>query len=178
VSVVMAVLRLVIGVLFVGHGAQKLFGAFGGPGPEGTGQFFEQVGLRPGKPKAIAAGTTETVGGALLALGLATPAAVAMLSGVQYAAIWKVHADKGPWVMGGGWEYNAVLLASLMAVAGVGPGALSLDSARGIERAGLGWALAATGAGAVGAAAVALIPPGEAGEAPAQEAEGQEAAAA
>ena len=101
-----------------------------------------------------------------------------MLSGVQYAAIWKVHADKGPWVMGGGWEYNAVLLASLMVVAGVGPGRLSFDSALGTERAGLGWALAAMGAGALGAAAAALIPPGEAVEAQAQEADGQEAAAA
>ena len=176
-SVVMAVLRLVIGVLFVGHGAQKLFGAFGGPGPEGTGQAFEQVGLRPGKPKAIAAGATETVGGSLLALGLATPATVAMLSGVQYAAIWTVHADKGPWVTDGGWEYGAVLLASLMAVAGAGPGRLSLDSVLGMERAGLGWALAATGAGALGAAAAVTIPRGEAGEASAQQA-GEEAAAA
>jgi putative oxidoreductase len=173
----MALLRLVIGVLFLGHGAQKLFGSFGGAGPEGTGQFFEQVGLRPGKPKAIAAGASETAGGALLALGLATPAAVTMLSGVQYAAIWKVHADKGPWVMGGGWEYNAVLLASLMTVAAAGPGRLSLDSVLGIERAGLGWALAATGAGALGAAAAVVIsPPGEAGEA-APEA-GQQGAAA
>jgi putative oxidoreductase len=60
-----------------------------------TGQFFEQVGLRPGKAKALVAGVAETAGGALLAVGLATPA-VAMPSGVQYAAIWKVHADKGP----------------------------------------------------------------------------------
>jgi putative oxidoreductase len=173
----MALLRLVVGVLFVGHGAQKLFGAFGGHGPEGTGQFYEQVGLRPGKPKAIAAGASETAGGALLALGLATPLAVAMLSGVQYAAIWTVHADKGPWVTDGGWEYNAVLLASLMTVAGAGPGRLSLDSALGIERAGLGWALAATGAGALGAAAAVFMPPGEAGEA-AQDGGGQEEAAA
>lgn len=171
-SVVIAVLRLVIGVLFVGHGAQKLFGAFGGSGPEGTGQVFEQVGLRPGKPKAIAAGASETVGGSLLALGLATPAAVAMLSGVQYAAIWKVHADKGPWVTDGGWEYGAVLLASLMTVAGVGPGRLSLDSALGMERAGLGWALAATGAGALGAAAAVITSPEEAGGA-AEEGEGE-----
>jgi putative oxidoreductase len=178
VSVVMAVLRLVIGLLFVGHGAQKLFGAFGGHGPEGTGQFFEQVGLRPGKPKALAAGVTETAGGALLAVGLATPAAVAMLSGVQYAAIWKVHADKGPWVTDGGWEYSAVLLASLMAVAGVGPGPLSLDSVLGMERSGLGWALAATGAGVLGAAAAGLIPPGEAVEEPAKEPEERGAAAA
>ena len=133
--------------------------------------------MRPGKPKAIAAGATETAGGALLAVGLATPAAVAMLSGVQYAAIWKVHADKGPWVTDGGWEYGAVLLASLMAVAGAGPGRLSLDSVLGMERAGLGWALAATGAGALGAAAAVTIPRGEAGEASAQQA-GEEAAAA
>ena len=67
--------RTTIGLLFVGHGTQKLFGWFGGGGPEGTGQFFDQVGLRPGRRWALAAGAAEAGGGLLFALGAATPLA-------------------------------------------------------------------------------------------------------
>ncbi len=62
-------LRVLIGGLFVGHGTQKLFGWFGGYGPDGTGQFFESIGLRPGRRNAMIAGASEAGGGALLALG-------------------------------------------------------------------------------------------------------------
>lgn len=140
--------RGAIGSLMIGHGTQKLFGWFGGGGPEGTGQFFEQVGLRPGRRNALAAGATETGGGALLALGLATPVAVAALQGVMLSAIRHVHWKNGPWVTKGGYEYNLVLLAALFGLAESGPGRLSLDAARGKERAGLGWALAAFAAAA------------------------------
>src|SRR5207247_3673648 len=68
-------LRVTVGSIFVEHGTQKLFGWFGGHGPSGTGQFFESLGLRPGRRNAIAAGIAEAGGGALLVLGLATPAA-------------------------------------------------------------------------------------------------------
>ncbi len=84
-------IRTVVGGFFVGHGTQKLFGWFGGPGLEGTGQFFETIGLRPGRRNAIAAGTTEALGGALLAAGLATPLAAAGLSSVMLTAIRTVH---------------------------------------------------------------------------------------
>jgi|tagenome__1003787_1003787.scaffolds.fasta_scaffold20886770_2 putative oxidoreductase len=144
------IVRLVIGGLFIGHGTQKLFGWFGGGGPEGTGQYFEGVGLRPGKRHAVAAGAAEAGGGALLAAGLATPLAAASMIGVMLTAIRKVHWSKGPWVTSGGFEYNAVLVAVLFTLAERGPGRFSLDRALGTERCGERWALLALGAGAAG----------------------------
>ena len=110
-------LRGVIGPLFVGHGTQKLFGWFGGHGLEGTAGFFEQgLGLRPGKRHATAAGLSEAVGGALLTAGALTPLASSMIIGAMVTAIRKVHAPKGPWVTEGGYEYNAVLIAAMLAL--------------------------------------------------------------
>jgi putative oxidoreductase len=149
----LALLRLVVGALFVGHGMQKLAGKFGGYGPEGTGQFFESLGLRPGKTHAIAAGAAEAGGGALIALGACTPLGASMLSGTMITAIKTVHAPKGPWVSEGGYEYNLVLLAAVFVITDAGPGAWSVDAARGRERWGAGWALAQLAAGAAGAAA-------------------------
>jgi putative oxidoreductase len=148
------ILRAVMGLLFMGHGLQKLTGWFGGHGPEGTGQFFESLGLRPGKRHAVSAGMAETTGGALLALGFLTPLSAAMLTGTMATAVKTVHLDKGPWVAEGGWEYNAVLVAALAAITEVGPGPASLDHKLGIDLSGPGWALAALAAGAGGAAAV------------------------
>ena len=91
------VLRLVVGLLFVGHGAQKLFGVFGGGGLEGTTGMFDNIGLSPGWLYARAAGTAEFLGGALIALGLFTPFAAAALIGVMAAAIATVHAKNGIW---------------------------------------------------------------------------------
>ncbi len=147
-------LRLVIGGLFVGHGTQKLFGWFGGFGPEGTGQFFEQIGIRPGRRNAIAAGIAETGGGAALAVGLATPVAASALVATMLTAINRVHLKAGPWVTDGGYEYALVMIAAVLAVAEMGPGAPSLDAALGQERSGPGWALAAAAGGAIGAASV------------------------
>ncbi|HEY2222086.1 DoxX family protein [Actinomycetospora sp.] len=151
----MAVLRLVVGLLFVGHGMQKLAGWFGGGGIDGTAQGFESMGLKPGRDNAVAAGASEAGGGALLAAGLATPLAATMISGAMASAFYHVHMPNGPWVTKGGWEYNAVLTAVVFAVAAVGPGKLSLDHALGIERSGAGVALGALGVGALGSAAVA-----------------------
>ncbi len=145
------ILRAVIGLLFVGHGLQKLKGWFGGYGLEGTGQFFESIGLRPGKRHALAAGITETGGGALLALGLLTPFAAAGLTGTMVTAVKTVHLPNGPWVANGGWEYNAVLAAALFAIAESGPGPLSLDHALGTKLSGPFVALAQLAAGAGGA---------------------------
>ena len=156
----LTVLRLVIGGLHVAHGAQKVFGLFGGGGPEGTGKFFESAGLRPGKPLAHAAGLSEMVGGALLALGLATPLGATMLSGVQLTAIRAVHFERGLWITEGGFEYNLSVLAALFALT-EGPGALSIDAARGGERTGLGWAIAQLAGGAAGAAAVSMLSKGD-----------------
>jgi putative oxidoreductase len=149
------VTRLLLGGLFVGHGAQKLFGWFGGYGPDGTGGFFESLGMRPGRQHALAAGTAEAGGGALLAAGLATPAAAAAITGVMSTAIRTVHQPNGPWVTDNGWEYPAVVIAAVLAIAELGPGPVSLDAALGAERKGVGWALAALIAG-VGGSAVLL----------------------
>ena len=90
-------LRLSVGGFFIGHGTQKLFGWFGGHGLDATGQAFESMGLRPGKRNAIAAGAAEAGGGALLALGLATPLAGAALTATMLTAIHRVHLKNGPW---------------------------------------------------------------------------------
>jgi putative oxidoreductase len=147
------ILRTLMGVLFMGHGLQKLQGWFGGHGLEGTGQFFESVGMRPGKRHATAAGIAETGGGALLTLGLLTPVSAAALIGVMATAVKTVHLEKGPWVAEGGWEYPAVTIAALAALAEAGPGPMSLDRKLGIEMRGPVWALLALGAGVGGAAA-------------------------
>jgi putative oxidoreductase len=141
--------RAVIGGLFIGHGTQKLFGWFGGPGRAGTEGMMEALEMRPAKLHAALAGVTETAGGAMLAAGLATPLAAATLTGVMTTAIRKVHLPNGPWAANGGWEYNAVLIAAVTALAETGPGAISLDHLRGKERSGALWALAslATGVG-------------------------------
>lgn len=127
-SIGSAAVRGIVGPLFVGHGTQKLFGWFGGHGIEGTGGFFESLGLRPGRRNAIAAGVTEALGGALLTLGAATPLAATMVSSTMVTAIRKVHAPKGPWVTEGGYEYNLVLIGAMAAVVDHGPGSPSVDA--------------------------------------------------
>src|SRR5215208_7004389 len=117
-----ALVRGVVGPLFVGHGTQKLFGWFDGHGLDATAGGFEQMGLRPGKRHALAAGAAETVGGALLALGALTPVAASLITGTMATAIRKVHASNGPWVTSGGWEYNAVLIATMASLVDRGPG--------------------------------------------------------
>ncbi|HEU5216245.1 MAG TPA: DoxX family membrane protein [Gaiellaceae bacterium] len=149
------VLRATVGGYFVGHGMQKLAGWFGGGGPQGTGEHFEQIGLRPGRESALLAGAAEAGGGSLLALGLFTPAAVSMLSGVMTNAIRHVHAQNGLWVTNGGIEYPAVILAALAALADGGPGRYSLDEALGMRLRGPLVTALAMGAGAAGAVYVA-----------------------
>jgi putative oxidoreductase len=155
-------LRLTVGGFFFGHGTQKLLGWFGGHGIEPTAQMFESLGMRPGRRNAIAAGAAEAAGGAGIALGLATPLAAGALTSVMLTAINRVHLKNGPWVANGGYEYNAVLIAAVLAITEVGPGKLSLDHALGNERSGPGWALAAAAigvAGAIGAHQLAAAQP-------------------
>ncbi|HLJ02523.1 MAG TPA: DoxX family protein [Solirubrobacteraceae bacterium] len=147
----LTLLRTVIGALFVGHGTQKLFGWFGGHGPEATGRFFESLGMKPGRRHAIAAGAAEAGGGALITLGLFTPAAAAAIIGTMATAIRTVHIKNGPWATNGGYEYNAALIAIMIALADLGPGEFSLDHALGIEVKGPLVALTAA-AGGVAAA--------------------------
>jgi putative oxidoreductase len=148
-------MRGVIGALFVGHGTQKLFGWFGGPGLQGVSGMMDSLELRPPRRHAMAAGLSETVGGALLALGALTPFATSALTSIMVTAIRKVHAEKGPWNTEGGWEYNAVLIAALTALAEHGPGRPSIDGDR---FHGTFWALASLGAGVAGSY-IATSPP-------------------
>jgi len=124
--------RLVIGLGMAAHGAQKLFGWFGGYGLDGTGGFFEQLGFRPGKLFAFMAGLGETGGGLLLALGLGGALGPATIVMVMLVAIFTVHISKGYFVSNGGWELNAAIIASAVAVAYAGNGAFSLDRLLGL----------------------------------------------
>jgi putative oxidoreductase len=133
------ILRLVIGLTLAAHGTQKLFGWFGGYGIAGTGQFFEQLGFRPGRLHAALAGIAETAGGLLLAAGLFTPFAAAAVIGVMVVAVGSVHWAKGFFVHNGGFEYNLVLAAGALAVAFTGPGAISLDRSLEISWSGNSW---------------------------------------
>ena len=146
--------RVVIGGLFFGHGAQKLFGWFGGGGLEGTGQFMEQLGFKPGRRHALSSGLAETGGGVMLGLGLLTPAAAASLIATMVVAAKSVHLQNGIWVSDSGFEYNLVLVAALLALVDGGPGSASLDARLGIEETGPIVALAALAAGAAGAGVV------------------------
>jgi putative oxidoreductase len=132
-SLALLVLRVVVGALFIGHGSQKLFGSFGGHGIEGTGQFLAQLGYRPGHRHALLAGMAEFAGGLLLAVGLFTPLAAAIVIGVMVNAIGSVHGKNGPWMQSGGYEYHLVLIASMFVVAATGPGVASIDHAIGLD---------------------------------------------
>lgn len=141
--------RTTIGGLFVAHGSQKLFGWFSGAGLEGTAQFMGAVGLRPPKAHATAAGAAELSAGTALALGVLTPLPNAALIAVMLTAVRTVHGRNGPWATDQGWEYNAVMIGALLALAD--------DEARAEgERPGQG-ALVALGLGLAGAAAAKLV---------------------
>jgi putative oxidoreductase len=127
----LAIPRVIVGLLFVGHGAQKLFGWFGGHGPKGTAGFFASCGIRPAQPLAVLVGLAELCGGLGLALGLATPIAAAFISAVMLGAIALVHWPK-VWVTEGGLEYPLVCLAIAAAFGIGGPGAYALDPVVGI----------------------------------------------
>jgi putative oxidoreductase len=150
------VLRLVVGLLFVSHGAQKLFGVFGGGGLDGTSGMFDQIGLRPGWLHARAAGVAEFGGGLLLALGLFTPFAAAALIAVMTAAVVTVHAKNGIWNTNQGYEFNLVMAAAVFALAGIGAGKWSLDSAFGFHLHGTVWAIGALVVGVLGGFATVL----------------------
>ena len=144
-------IRVVVGLALAAHGAQKLFGLFGGHGIAGTGGFFESLGLRPGKPLAALAGLGETCGGLGLAFGWLTPFASALIVATMLVAIWTVHIDKGFFVSNGGYEYPLVNAAVALGVAFTGPGLISLDWLLQLPLAGTKWGFIALGLGLVGA---------------------------
>lgn len=140
----------VVGLLLAGHGAQKLFGAFGGHGVIATGALFEGLGLRPGRLHALAAGVAELVGGALIALGLLVPVGAALVIAVMITASLTAHRGKGLWATGGGFELPLLNAVAAFALAGAGAGQLSLDAALGLDLSGAPWALGALAAGLLG----------------------------
>ena len=147
------ILRLVVGLTLAAHGAQKLFGWFGGYGLNGTGGFLEQLGFFPGRRNALFAGIAELGGGVLLALGLATPLAAVLIVSVMLVAIGSVHAKNGFFNHMQGYEYLLILAVVALSIVFTGPGAISLDAVLGIHDSGAGWALAALAVGLVGGAA-------------------------
>jgi putative oxidoreductase len=143
-------LRVVVGALFIGHGTQKLFGWFNGPGPEGTADMFRSLGYRRPRQMAIVAGSAEAGAGALLVLGLLTPLAAAAIIGVMLNAIVTVHRSNGLWNTAGGYEYNLVLIAVAATLAFAGPGMWAVDPGM----AGPAWGVIALLLGAITATAV------------------------
>jgi putative oxidoreductase len=142
--------RVAIGGLFAGHGTQKLFGWWGGPGIEGASQMMGNLGLHPPRRNAVAAATAETTAGVLLALGALTPVAAGLITSTMITAIRKVHGQNGLWNMQKGYEYNLVLIAAAATLVDCGPGSPSVDRALGIEARGSRWTLASLAAGAAG----------------------------
>lgn len=147
-------LRVALGLLFMGHGAQKLFPVFGSRGLDGTARFFDSIGHRPGRAMALVAGVSMLGGGALLVLGLATPLAGAAIIGTMVVA-GSVHRSKGLWAQRGGYELTLVygLLAAGLAL--TGPGAYSLEALAGIMPP-LGARLGAVSVGLVAGIAVVV----------------------
>ncbi|QHE50813.1 DoxX family protein [Pontibacillus sp. HMF3514] len=127
-SVGLLIIRLAVGLTFVGHGAQKLFGMFGGHGLKGTGGFFDSIGIKPGYTMALLAGLFEFIGGGLFALGLLTPLGALFIVLTMLGAIVKVHAPNGYWNTAQGYEYNFILIVIAIGVALIGAGSYSLDA--------------------------------------------------
>ena len=132
-SIGLLLLRLVVGLLLVGHGTQKLFGWFGGGGLDGTARNFASLGYRPGRVMAMLGGMAETLGGLSLALGFLTPLGSAAIIGAMLNAILSVHLPKGVWNTKGGFEFPLTNAAVAAAVSFTGPGRYSIDHAIGLE---------------------------------------------
>lgn len=121
-------LRVPVGIIFVAHGAQKLFGAFGGYGLEGTGQWMASVGLNPGYLMALLAGGAEFFGGLALIFGLLVRPAAAALAVTMIVAISSVHFENGLFLSNNGYEYGLALLAASLSLVFTGAGRASFDA--------------------------------------------------
>jgi putative oxidoreductase len=132
-SLALFILRLTVGGLLAGHGAQKLFGWSGGGGPRGTARYLGSLGIKPAERWAYVAGAAELGGGAITAAGLMNPLGPVALAGSMGVATVTAHKGKPIWVTQGGAELPVTNLAVLAALAIAGPGALSLDSLFGVR---------------------------------------------
>lgn len=124
----LTLLRVVVGLTFMAHGAQKLFGWFGGHGLAGVGQWMESIGLSPGYLMALLAGSGEFFGGLALLVGLLVRPAAVVLAVVALVAMFSVHWVNGFFITDNGYEYTLVLLAASLALLLDGAGSLSLDA--------------------------------------------------
>lgn len=122
-------LRIPVGIILAAHGAQKLFGMFGGYGLAGTGQWMDSIGIHPGYLMALLAGSAEFFGGLALLLGLLVRPAAAVVAFTMLVAIVSVHLGHGLFVANNGYEYALSLLAVTMALMLSGAGRLSVDAA-------------------------------------------------
>jgi len=150
-------IRVVLGGIMTAHGAQKLFGWFGGHGLAGTGGWLGSMGFKPARLHATVVGLAEFGGGLLLALGLLTPLGAAAVAGVMLVAIATVHWSNGFFNTSGGYEFNLLIAATAIALAITGPGEISIDSLAGWTLTGPAWAFAALGISAAAAASVLAL---------------------
>ena len=123
----LTVLRIIVGVIFIAHGSQKLFGAFGGYGLEGTGQWMESIGLTPGYLMALLSGSAEFFGGVAVLIGLLARPAAVVLIGLLLVAIFSVHIGNGLFMSNNGYEFALALLGGSIAILIEGAGRLSVD---------------------------------------------------
>jgi putative oxidoreductase len=159
--------RLVLGLLMAAHGAQKLFGWWGGPGPRGVYGWLASSRFRGGWMPVAALVASEFAGGLLLALGLLTPFAALAIVSVMFVAIALTHWRNGFWNGAGGYEFNLLIVASATALAATGGGRFSLDNALGWadNLSGLWWGVGVLGVGALAALVMSTL--GRRPEAPA-----------
>ncbi|MGP1832902.1 DoxX family protein [Shewanella frigidimarina] len=122
-------LRLPVGIIFMAHGGQKLFGWFGGYGLEGTGQWMASIGIEPGILMAFLAGSAELVGGLFILLGLLTRPAAVLLAFTMIIAIASVHISNGLFMANNGYEFALALLAASVSLALSGSGKVAIDNA-------------------------------------------------
>lgn len=132
-DIALLVERLAFGGLMAGHGAQKLFGAFGGGGLSGTEGFMKAMNMKPAKPWAILAGLSEFAGGSLTALGALNPIGPISTIGAMSMATAKAHWNKPIWNTKGGAELPVLNMAAVLSMALSGPGKYSIDNALGIK---------------------------------------------
>jgi putative oxidoreductase len=161
-SLAQLIIRVIVGGLLAGHGAQKLFGSFGGSGVEGTAGWMESMNLRPGRDWALAAGLSEFGGGILTALGALNPLGPILAAGAMLMATLKVHHGKPIWGQAGGAELPVTNMAVLAALLLADPGRFSVDRALGIRIP--RWAALTALLGTIGVTVVAATDSGLADE--------------
>lgn len=128
VSLGLLIIRLVAGLTMIGHGAQKLFGWFGGPGLQDMGKGFESMGMKNGVAMALLAGLAELGGGVLFILGFLTPLASLFIVIPMVVAIFQVHIKNGFFSSNGGIEFPLAILAMAVGIGLAGPGKWAIDT--------------------------------------------------